>query len=215
MDKYLTNCRATGTKVFALLGNHEVLGNVKLGIENFQQRFTEHVKTGYVEIEDSVAVVLLNSNHIKLSTEEIITQNNWYANELKRLDTCSKIKFIIVSCHHSPFSNSKIVGSSKWVQDNFVPAFIQSKKCKLFLSGHAHVFEYFKMHGKDFMVIGGGGGLHHPLNKKQNALKTEMPNYNPMFHYLTVELINQHLKIISHQLNKDFSKFENGFQIIL
>ena len=158
---------------------------------------------------------MLNSNFKNLSADSIAKQNEWYANELKTLDDNNAVKYVVVGCHHSPFSNSKIVGSSKAVQQNFVPQFIQSKKCKLFLSGHAHVFEYFKMQGKDFMVIGGGGGLHHPLNKKGNRIKAEFESYNPLFHYLTIELINGKLEIISHQLNNDFSAFDEGLKISL
>jgi UDP-2,3-diacylglucosamine pyrophosphatase LpxH len=209
IDTYLVACRNMGIKIYGALGNHEVLGNATKGEQNFQLRFPENNKTGYVEIIDSIAVMLLNSNHKNLSATEMELQNRWYKNKLTQLDADSTIKFIIVGCHHSPYSNSKIVGSSKWVQENFVIPFIQSKKCKLFLSGHAHVFEYFKMKGKDFMVIGGGGGLHHPLNKNENAFKSETPNYNPLFHYLTVNLLNGRLQIISHQLKNDFIGFEN------
>ncbi|MES2880741.1 MAG: formate dehydrogenase accessory sulfurtransferase FdhD, partial [Bacteroidota bacterium] len=57
MDKYLEKLRDTGVQVHAILGNHEVMGKPKKGQQKFQKRFPNHVRTGYVEIVDSVAVV--------------------------------------------------------------------------------------------------------------------------------------------------------------
>ena len=103
-----------------------------------------------------------------------------------------------------------MVGSSQPVQEHFVPAFILSKKCKLFITGHAHLFQHFKIQGKNFLVIGGGGGLKHPLKNKSCGQKDLAADYKPMFHYLTVSVFPDHLKIISHKLKKDFSGTEEG-----
>src|SRR5881398_1373577 len=62
MDKYLQSLRDKNIKVDAVLGNHEVMGECKKGEKKFQKRFADHRLTGYVEVSDSVAVVLLNSN---------------------------------------------------------------------------------------------------------------------------------------------------------
>ena len=55
MDHYLDNLREENIGVYAVLGNHEVMGRTQRGIRKFQQRFPEHVATGYVEVRDSVA----------------------------------------------------------------------------------------------------------------------------------------------------------------
>jgi len=95
------------------------------------------------------------------------------------------------------------------VRQNFLPAFINSKKCVLFLSGHSHNFERFNMQGKTFMVIGGGGGLHQPLYA--NAVTPDLSaNYKPMFHYLEVRRNKDSLQLVSRQLNPDFKGFTDG-----
>jgi len=99
------------------------------------------------------------------------------------------IRIIVVGCHHSPFSNSAIVGHDRQVRDTFVPPFLKSDKCRLFISGHAHTFQYFKdtVANKHFLVIGGGGGLLHKFkagepNELQDQIKWDT-EYR-MFHFV-------------------------------
>ncbi len=211
VDAFLNACRGEGTNVCAVLGNHEVMGMKKKGEANFQKRFPMNVRTGYVSVTDSVAVVLLNSNFNKISAEENQLQRDWYHNTMLQLDAADSIKAIIVCCHHAPFTNSKVVKCSGKVQEYFVQDFIQSKKAQLFITGHAHAFEHFKMQGKDFLVIGGGGGLHQPLNENDKALPDLAKEYKPAFHYLSVKREADKLFITSHPINHDFTGFDLGY----
>jgi hypothetical protein len=210
MDAYLQRLRSKGVKVSAALGNHEVLGRSKKGQTKFQQRFPDHVKTGYADTTDSVAVILLNSNFNALSAAERAAQLTWYTHTLQKFDADSSIQFIITGCHHSPFTNSKIVGSSMGVRQTFVPLFLKSRKSRLFLSGHSHNFEHFQQQGKDFFVIGGGGGLHQPLKGGQGNLSDLSADYKPLFHYLSVKREVNTLTVSSIRLKPDFSGFETG-----
>ena len=209
IDSYLKQCTNECIPVYATLGNHEVMFNASRGTKNFQTRFPMYNPAGYTEVIDSVAVVLLNSNFAKMTTAQILAQDNWYSATIKKLDADDAIKFVIVGCHHSPYTNSKIVKPSMEVRQNFLPAFINSKKCVLFLSGHSHNFERFNMQGKTFMVIGGGGGLHQPLYA--NAVTPDLSaNYKPMFHYLEVRRQHDSLQLVSRQLKSDFTGFVDG-----
>lgn len=210
MDAYLKELRSANVPVYAALGNHEVMGQAGKGIRKFQERFPEHKPTGYVQIKDSVAIVLLNSNFSKLSAEEDAAQLRWYKQTLAALDGDSSIHFIISGCHHSPYTNSKIVGASKEVQEKFVPMFLASKKSRLFVTGHSHNYEHFKKDGKDFFVIGGGGGLHQYVRTGEDCFKDEECDYKPLFHYLTVKRRGHELKVCSVQLKKDRTCFEEG-----
>jgi len=214
MDDHLAECKNQCIPYYAQLGNHEYLFNAKTGAQNFQTRFPESVDTGYFEVVDSIAVILLNSNFTKLTKTQFSAQQKFYEKTIDALDADPAVQFIIVACHHSPYSNSKIVGSSESVQQNFVPLFIKSKKCSLFISGHSHNFEYFKKESKDFLVIGGGGGLHQPLDNSDDLIDLA-PDYKPMFHYLTVKRFPDHLQVMSRRLTDDFSGFEDGFLLDL
>lgn len=215
MSGYLKGLRKEGIAVHAALGNHEVMGQARKGENKFQTYFPEHVRTGYVKVVDSVAVILLNSNFSKLSEAENEAQVVWYRQTLKDLDKDPSIQYIISGCHHSPFTNSKIVGCSKDVEQKFVDPFLASAKSRLFLSGHSHNFEHYQVKGKDFMVIGGGGGLHQPLKTGAGILSDVATDYKPEFHYLTVKRCAMGLQIKSYELKKDFSACEEGRSMVL
>nr|WP_221452694.1 metallophosphoesterase [Mucilaginibacter sp. FT3.2]MBB6230562.1 Icc-related predicted phosphoesterase [Mucilaginibacter sp. FT3.2] len=210
MDVYLQRCRQNDIPVYAALGNHELMLNASKGAGKFQIRFPLHKPTGYVEVIDSVAIVLLNSNFGKMNGPDIVKQDAWYARTIHKLDSDAAIKMIVVGCHHSPYTNSKVVKPSVLVQQKFVPAFIQSAKCVLFLSGHSHNFEQFNMQGKSFFVIGGGGGPHQPLYTNKEITHDVAAGYKPMFHYLELTRCRDSLKVVSRQLKANFSGFIDG-----
>lgn len=213
IDKYIGQLVKDSIPVYATLGNHEVMFNSKKGITNFRKRFPAYDPSGYTEVVDSIAVILLNSNFAQMEVQEIVKQNKWYNDKLNALDADPAVKLVIVGCHHSPYTNSSIVSSSEAVKENFVQPYIKSKKAVLFISGHSHNFEQFKMQGKNFLVIGGGGGLHQPLKKKENRMADVATDYKPDFHYLEVSRRGETLNILSRKLNPDFKEFSDGYTL--
>lgn len=212
IDQFLAKCTAVGTAVYAIMGNHDVMGRPRKGAKNFQLRFPDHSPTGYVKVTDAIAVIMLNSNFSILSVADMVKQQTWYEQTLKDLDEDPSVKVVIVTCHHAPYSNSKLVGSSKLVQQRFVPAYVQSQKARLFITGHSHAFERYQFEGKTFLVIGGGGGLKQPLNVSPSRLPDLATNYKPLFHYLAVRREGDGLSLTSYCLKNDFSGFSVGYQ---
>jgi hypothetical protein len=213
IDKYISQLVKDSIPVYATLGNHEVMFNAKKGVRNFKKRFPAYDPSGYVKVADSVAVILLNSNFGVMAVPEIAQQNKWYEAKLNTLDNDPAIKMIIVGCHHSPYTNSTIVNPSEAVRQSFVPPYIKSKKAILFLSGHSHNFENFKMRGKNFLVIGGGGGLHQPLRNKNVQMHDISADYKPEFHYLEVSRQGDTLNVLSRMLKTDFTGFNDGYSL--
>jgi hypothetical protein len=215
IDKYVEALRNNNIPVHAILGNHEVMGRPREGMRKFQHRFPDHQPTGYVVCIDRVAIVLVNSNFSTLSVNEEVTQTLWYKSTLETLDEDQRIDFIITGCHHSPFTNSRIVKPSREVEEKFIPPFLQSRKSCLFLSGHCHAYEHYKVEGKDFLVIGGGGGLKQPLRQGIGTLADVALDYKPLFHYVMVEVSGDTLQVTSYHIKKDFSGFEEGRKTVI
>jgi 3',5'-cyclic AMP phosphodiesterase CpdA len=213
IDQYLQALRDGNVPVHAILGNHEVMGRPLEGQRKFQERFPDHKRTGYVVRYDNTAMVLLNSNFRTLSKPEDEQQISWFQSTLEELDNDGGIYAVIVCCHHSPFTNSRIVKPSKEVEEKFVPLYLSSRKSRLFLSGHCHAFEHYKVKGKDFLVIGGGGGLRQPLRQGLGTLADLAPEYKPMFHYIMVTPVGENLLVTSYHIKKDFSGFEEGVKL--
>ena len=215
IDRYVEALRDKGIPVHAILGNHEVMGRPRVGIQKFQQRFPDHKTTGYTVQAGNVAIVLVNSNFSTLTEKEIAAETTWYSQTLQTLDDDNSVHFIITGCHHSPYTNSRIVRPSKEVEERFVPAYLHSRKSMLFLSGHCHAYEHYKKEGKDFLVIGGGGGLKQPLRQGIGTLADVALDYKPLFHYITVEVLNDALQVTSYHIKKDFSGFEEGRKTLI
>jgi 3',5'-cyclic AMP phosphodiesterase CpdA len=213
IDRYLQVLRDGNVPVHAILGNHEVMGRSLEGQRKFQQRFPDHQRTGYLMRYEGLAVVLLNSNFKTLTTNENKQQAEWLQHTLNELDSDGEVLAVIVCCHHSPFTNSRIVKPSKEVEEKFVPPYLNSRKARLFLSGHCHAFEHYKVKSKDFLVIGGGGGLRQPLRQGIGTLADLSPEYKPMFHYITVTPLGENLVVTSYHIKKDFSGFEEGVRL--
>lgn len=215
VDRFLDSVRNNKGNVWACLGNHEYIYHAKNGVNAFQKRFPGHSKTGYYVIRDSVAVVLMNSNFSKLTQAEQDRQKQFYVAALAALDKNDSVKTIIVACHHSPYSNSKVVGSNLEARETFVKPFLKTTKCELFLSGHSHNFEHFKIEGKTFLVIGGGGGIGQHLNTKPNRIACENDDCHPLFHYLMVKRNTDSLSIIVREVTGDLNGFSNVLNLTL
>jgi len=210
-DRFLDSAKQQHIGVYAVLGNHDVMVKDKRGERNFSKRFPEHRRTGYLKIIDSIAMVLLNSNFSKLSVREIDQQQRWYLSIIDSLDHDAGIRGIIVGCHHPVFTNSNMVKPSAGVRGQFLPAFLRAKKCVLFITGHAHAFEHFVYQQKNFLVIGGGGGLHQPLTLKANMPADKAIAYKPLFHYLQLRRYGNFLQLVSQSIQPDFSGFDAGY----
>ena len=210
IDRYLDALRLANIPVHAILGNHEVMGRPIEGQRKFQKRFPDHNCTGYVVKHDTTAVILLNSNFKTMTLAQEKHQDEWFQTTLQELDNDATVQAVIVGCHHSPFTNSRIVRPSKEVEQKFVPPYLSSRKAFLFLSGHCHAFEHYKVKGKDFLVIGGGGGLKQPLRQGLGTLADLSLEYKPMFHYINITSLGDGLALTCHHIKKDFTGFEEG-----
>lgn len=211
MDNNFKKIKKAQIPVYPAMGNHDYYVFKGYALDQFRKRFPSINNTWYVVTFNKVAVVILNSNYSRLSDIEIRKQKEWYSKTLEVLDSTDSIKTIIVGVHHPPYTNSKVVDPSEDVQNDFVPAFMKSKKGKVFLSGHAHAIEHFRRSGKDFLVIGGGGGLQHPLLMGTSQRWQDLfpiPTSLRMFHYVVCELNSANLKFRVMMLNPDFKTFQ-------
>ena len=159
-DEFRKNIRVP---FYPVIGNHEYYLFKKPALDQLQNRFPAISATWYSVVIKSVAIIILNSNFSKLSDDEKTQQDRWYSAQLSGFESDSTVRAIIVLCHHSPYTNSTIVDPSQEVQSRFVEPFVSHHKTMVFISGHAHAYEHFQKDGKEFLVIGGGGGLLHPL----------------------------------------------------
>lgn len=191
IDTFMNRLRERRIGFYPIIGNHELLGYPDTGEERFRVRFPYASRTGYLRRFGPLAVILLNSNVDHLGAAAADSQLVWYRAALSDLDADTSIGLVVVGTHHSPFTNSTVVPPSAEVRSLFVPPFLASRKARLFLSGHAHAAEHFREGGKDFLVIGGGGGLQQPLlTGADRRWEDHFPvqTATRMFHFLACEV---------------------------
>jgi hypothetical protein len=216
IDDFIRRLISNGAEFYPTLGNHELIFFPDTGEKNFMKRFPFYSRTGYLIDNGPLKIILLNSNFHHLSEEEIERQQQWYQNTLTHLQNDTTVKAVIVGCHHSPFTNSTVVNPNKYVQELFVKPFINSKKCKAFISGHCHAFEHFKYKNKDFLVIGGGGGLQQKLyTGNEEKFKDIYNSSQPirMFHFLKCSIQRDTLRLTLNMLNNDYKNFDRSYKI--
>jgi predicted MPP superfamily phosphohydrolase len=150
---------------FCIPGNHEYWCNPQKTMANVFSRFPHLDKRKWYSFRfQKIAFLMLDSNFSRLSPAEVHCQVDWYNKELSGLDDDPDIDYIVVCCHHPPFTNSKVVNPDKEVKRYFVGPFLGLKKTAVFFSGHCHSYEKFKVAGKYFIVSGGGGGPGQKLD---------------------------------------------------
>ncbi|HWR59379.1 MAG TPA: metallophosphoesterase [Thermodesulfovibrionales bacterium] len=216
--KHLLKLKEAGLPFYPIPGNHEYMFFPDEGMEYFHKGFPELSRTWYTVRDGPLAIVLLNSNFSQITNEELSNQRLWYEEQLRKLDNDPSVRAVIVATHHPPYTNSKIVQASSEVQKEFVPLFSKYRKSRLFISGHAHAFEHFREQGKDFLVIGGGGGLLHPLRtgseQKRRGIFSEKTDKR-FFHYITCSLEETGLEVSVKMLRPDQSGFEVPYRLII
>jgi predicted phosphodiesterase len=220
IDSFLTRLKVRRIPAYVAAGNHDYLLSPSAGESNLKKRFPDFKRTGYSIRNGSLALVLLNSNFSELNLSEELQQQEWYLHELHALEQDSTIKMVAVGCHHPPFSNSAIVGHDQQVRDKFVPPFMKSNKCRLFLSGHAHTFQHFKdtVANKHFLVIGGGGGLLHTLKAGEPSELQDQVQWNTeyrMFHFVRGIISTDGLSLNVMMLTEDLTGPQSVYKVFI
>ena len=86
IDNFVENLKLKNIPFYPILGNHELIFFPQRGEANFQKRYPYHSSGGYLIREDSLAVVLLNSNFGHISEDQIKNQEAWLKETLEDLD---------------------------------------------------------------------------------------------------------------------------------
>ncbi len=201
--------REAGIPYLPVLGNHEYYGKNRRALTNFFSRFPYlQNEKWYSFIFNRIGIIILDSNFSALQQEKIEEEIRWYNCKLEELEKSDNVDYIIVCCHHPPFTNSKVIRPSKDVTKSFVQPFIRFTKTAIFFSGHCHSYEKFIEQGKYFIVSGGGGGPRHKL--KINPQKQRFKDYFRgeslrFFHFCEAEINEQCLLLTIIKLNDDGS----------
>jgi len=189
-----------GIPVLPVLGNHEYYGSNTAAFSELKSRFSAlDTSSWYVNVLDSIAFVMLNTNIEELTDQELRQQRNWFVKTMKELDADSAVVATVVCGHHPVYTNSVVVSGDVTLKKHFVPTFLKSPKATYWFSGHAHTYERFLVSGKQFIVSGGGGGPRQLVRPRRSS--PEGPGAEHVDEYRGPELRALHFVVMQRKQN--------------
>ena len=155
---------------YATLGNHDYDHRIdrvqfEYAARNPHSRFKLPANWYRMEFpaqQPIVTVLMLDSNHERLSKEQWAAQRKWMAAELARPRTS---RWLIVVAHHPLFSNGDH-GDDRRLQQEWGPLFRQHG-VDFYFCGHDHAMQHLRPADwtTDFVLSGGGGRSRHPMRR--------------------------------------------------
>ena len=180
--------------LYACLGNHDVPRS------SFLKRFPfEQPQVCSVVRIQNLAMIFLNSC---ANDGDFKKQMEWLIVQLNLLNHESEIQQCIVFSHHPPFSQSISKRDQPRLRSDILPMLLACDKFKMWISGHAHVYEHFQFYDRHFLVSGGGGAPR---------IKVDQKSICP-FHYLNIQIDTERnaTRVTSISLNEStpFDEFD-------
>jgi hypothetical protein len=199
-----------GREILSLIGNHEYL-SLRPGAPRTRRQRLAHLERRFpgtveppcrVRRIGGLALVMVDSSIDWFEAHEWGAQLEAYQQQLHTLDADPDVGAVIVFTHHPPYTNSRVTGDERHVQQSFDPPFTRASKTQVMVSGHVHSYERFHKHGKTYVVSGGGGGprvRRHagPRRRHEDALATHGDVYPLHWLRCTVHLTGYTLETIA------------------
>ncbi|MBI2427823.1 MAG: metallophosphoesterase [Ignavibacteriales bacterium] len=208
---FIDSLKSRTIPFLAAKGNHDYYFISSWAMDRFEE-YIPNGKSDYsIQRFGNGAVVILNSNADKLDDDILANQRQWYDSTLSQCDSDTSVQWVITVAHHSPFTNSDMVTGSEFIRGEYLAAFYKSVKSKVWIGGHAHRFEHFRKNEKDFLVIGGGGGLHHG-KRTENPYDDLHKNDGRFFHYLRCTVLSDSLSFEVVDIPPDSPESKIGYR---
>lgn len=189
-DQENAGLREKGIAYFPALGNHDYLGDPKQALSNFFGHFPALSGRKWYDLRyRGLLLLVLDSNVDQLAPYERELEAKWLDEQLDRAEKDDAVKWIVLSSHHTPYTNAVLFSDSRWVQVTFLNRARRAKKFRAYIAGHVHSYERFRLDGIDFVVSGGGGA---PLNDVagKNGPHPDLYDGPRLFHYIKVTVAN-------------------------
>ena len=168
--------------VYPTLGNHERLTNQG---QPYLEAFVLPGKESYYSFDwGPIHFVAIDTT--KRDSQQLI----WLDEDLGK----NKLPWTIVFGHHPPYSNS-LRGPQLWIRKAFAKI-VTDHHVDIFLTGHEHQYERFRIAGVNYVVSGGGGGQLTRFFGTQQALKQATAH-----HYLAFEVTAKALTMKAIDIN--------------
>jgi Icc-related predicted phosphoesterase len=188
--------------VFPAMGNHELKGDQKIGLQNYFQRFPALHEHRYYSVKAGRCLLLSLDSSLD---ETIGEQGDWLAERLKNIG--KDIDFVFIALHHPPVSSAGDKtdgrgGNGPRPQEQKLAAYIEEQqktlRARIIVFGsHVHNYERHEHGGVTYFVTGGGGAHAYPISRAPNdPYQSQGINY----HFILFEVKGGKLKTTMKRL---------------
>ena len=113
-----------------------------------------------------VTILMVDSNHERLSREQWSAQRQWIEQELARP---RQARWLAVCAHHPLFSNGDH-GDERRIQQDWADLF-RERRVDFYFNGHDHALQHLRPEGwtTDFVISGGGGRTRTAMKRNDRG----------------------------------------------
>ena len=182
--------------VFPALGNHELRGDVKVGLENYFARFPALQKNRFYSVRAANSLLLTLDSALDETTG---AQGEWLQYQFKHMP--AGIDFVFIALHHPPVTSAGDKtngrgGSGARPPEQKLAAYLEEQQKTMHarivvFASHVHNYERHTHGGVVYFVTGGGGAHAYPISRAaDDPFQSQEINY----HYILVEVRRDKLK---------------------
>jgi hypothetical protein len=176
--------------VYPALGNHELRGDVNLGLRNYFEHFPDLKGARYYSVRAAnVLLLALDSSQEEVSGD----QGDWLANKLNNVP--SEVDFVFIILHHPTYTSSKDGklypgGHAARPEEQALGKLLEDRQAHarfriVVVAGHVHNYERHEHGGVTYFVSGGGGAHPYLIDRAPTDL---FQGSGVNYHYLTVDV---------------------------
>jgi hypothetical protein len=182
--------------VFPALGNHELRGDAKIGLENYFARFPALQENRFYSVRAANSLLLTLDSALDETTG---AQGEWLQDQLKHAS--AGVDFIFIALHHPPVTSAGGKtngrgGSNARPAEQKLAAYLEEQQQTMQASivvfaSHVHNYERHTHGGVTYFVTGGGGARAYPISR---AIDDPFQSQEINYHYILVEVRRGKLK---------------------
>jgi hypothetical protein len=182
--------------IFPALGNHELRGDAKVGLENYFARFPVLQENRFYSVRAANTLLLTLDSSLDETTG---AQGEWLQSQFKHL--AADVDFVFIVLHHPPVTSAGDKtngrgGSGARPAEQKLAAYLEELQQTLrarivVFASHVHNYERHTHGGVTYFVTGGGGAHAYPISRAaDDPFQSQEINY----HYILLEVQRGKLK---------------------
>lgn len=206
-DKETAIWREQRIAVYPALGNHDLVGNQKIALANYFERFPDLKESRYYSVRAANTLMLVLDSSLD---EAGGAQGQWLTQNFDTLP--ADVDFVFIVLHHPPYTSSSDMaeggGHSARAHEQAMAKMLESRQQNMrarivVFAGHVHNYERFEHGGVTYFVTGGGAAHPYLIERKPTDL---FQGKGVNYHYLLAQVDRGRMNVTMYRLEMNGDK---------